>query len=68
MSTTLEHRDLRTAVRTQIAHRRCLICGRRGDVHRVQVTVDGGVAIWSADGQHRYDPGERRLGLTSRCP
>lgn len=61
--TATEFQQVATRVRTVIRHRRCLLCGRFGDDHRIVVSDDLHVAIVSEDRQHRYDPGERRIGL-----
>jgi hypothetical protein len=60
----LDYQHLATKVRAAIRHRRCLICSKTGEDHRIVIS-DGlaVVAIMSEDGEHRYDPGERRLGL-----
>lgn len=58
-----EAQQLATSVRQVIRDRRCLLCSRTGDDHRIVVGEDLHVAILSEDHRHRYDPGERRIGL-----
>ena len=58
-----ELKTLATNVRATIDHRRCLICGKHGDLHRIVIDDSLHVTIVSEDGHHRFDPGERRIGL-----
>ena len=58
-----EFQQLATKVRKIIGHRRCLICSKPGELHRVVVTDDLNFAVISEDTQHHYDPGDRRIGL-----